>query len=225
MKSDKPIIADKELFRLWYEYYQLALESADPKIQKAVKESQQFYSDWNASEKLTFDTWWKSHRKLFHDDNVVRLASPFEMHTEDNLYVIIPKTKSQNDIIEEFKALVTREFGSASKRRKLSPVHRYAPTEIQGVKRDSLRMMLDLQKHIFSKQILKGVVLRERVIKFFGSERYKRRRNYIPMAFNVDNSNRLNDHAAEADRNIRRYRQKANALLLNVASGKFPGKY
>ena len=225
MKSDTPIIADKELFRLWYEFYQLALESTDPKIQKAVKKSLKFYSDWNASEKLKFDTWWKSHRNLFHDDHVVRLSSRSEIETEDNLYVIVPKAKSQNDLIEEFKALVTREFGTVSKRRKMLPVHRYAPTEIQGVKRDSLRMMLELQKHIFSKQELKGVALRNQVINFFAHNRYNKKRNVVPMSFTVDDSNRLNDHAEEADRNIRRYRQKAKSLLLNVASGKFPGKY
>ena len=38
-------------------------------------------------------------------------------------------------------------------------------------------------------------------------------------------SNRNNDHTEEAERNIRRYRQKAKKLMLNVASGQFPGKY
>ena len=111
------------------------------------------------------------------------------------------------------------------KGRKLPPAHRFAPTEIQGVKRDSLRMMFDLQKNIFSKAQLKGVALRERVLKFFSSERYKKKRNIVPMSFAIDASNRNNDHAAEADRNIRRYRQKAHQLLLNVAQGEFPGKY
>lgn len=225
MKSETPIIADKELFRLWYEFYLLALDSSDPKIQKALKKSHKFYADWNAAEKLKFDIWWKTHRSLFHDDNLVRLASDKEKRTEDNLYVVIPKSKSQTDILEEFKALIARELTSASKRRKLPPAHRFAPTEIQGVKRDSLRMMLELQKKVFSKVDLKGIALRERVINFFASERYKRKRNVVPMSFTVDDSNRRNDHSAEADRNIRRYRQKANALLLNVASGKFPGKY
>ena len=225
MKSDTPIIAEKELFRLWYEFYQLVLVSTDPKIQKALKKSQKFYADWNASAGLKFDIWWKSHRKLFVDEKIVRLASGMEKQTDENLYVIVPKAKSLADITEEFKTLMASELASASKRRKLPPAHRYAPTEIQGVKRDSLRMMLELQKHIFSKQQLKGVALRERVIKFFASERYTRKRNVVPMSFVVDAQNRNNDHAAEADRNIRRYRQKASALMLNVASGKFPGKY
>jgi hypothetical protein len=45
------------------------------------------------------------------------------------------------------------------------------------------------------------------------------------MSFAIDPANRNSDHGSEADRNIRRYRQKAKKLLLNVASGEFPGKY
>jgi len=45
------------------------------------------------------------------------------------------------------------------------------------------------------------------------------------MSFAIDRINRKSDHQEEAYRNIRRYRQKARKLLLNVALGVFPGKY
>ena len=45
MKSQLPIIADKELFRLWYEFYRLALDSNDKDIQRALKKSADFYAD------------------------------------------------------------------------------------------------------------------------------------------------------------------------------------
>ena len=225
MQSQIPIIADKELFRLWYEFYRLALASSDADVQKALKKSQRFYSEWHGSENLHFDDWWRNHRSLFHDDKVVRLHLIDDLMTKDNIYVTVPRGKSYGDIMEEFKSLIAKELPSKMKGRKLPPAHRFAPTEIQGVKRDSLRMMFDLQKNIFSKAELKGVALRERVLKFFSSERYKKKRNIVPMSFAIDASNRNNDHAAEADRNIRRYRQKAHQLLLNVAQGKFPGKY
>ena len=225
MKSDTPIIADKELFRLWYEFYRLALVSSDVDVQKTLKKSQSHYADWNGSDNLRFDEWWRNHRSLFHDTNVVRITDIDEVKSEENLYVTVPRDKSYGDILEEFKTLITNELPSKKKGRKTPPKHRYAPTEIQGVKRDSLRMMFDLQKNIFSQSELKGVALRERVLKFFSSERYRKKRNLVPMSFVVDTSNRNDDHSAEADRNIRRYRQKAHQLLLNVAQGKFPGKY
>ena len=225
MKSQTPIIADKELFRLWYEFYRLALISADVDVQKALRKSHSHYADWHGSGNLRFDEWWRNHRSLFHDSNVVRITDADKVKTEENLYVTVPRDKSYGDIFEEFKTLIANELPSKKKGRKTPPKHRYAPTEIQGVKRDSLRMMLDLQKYIFSQSELKGVALRERVLKFFSSERYRKKRNLVPMSFVVDASNRNDDHSAEADRNIRRYRQKAHQLLLNVAQGKFPGKY
>lgn len=223
MNSQTPIIADKELFRLWYEFYRLALASSDTDIQKALKKSHKFYADWEVTANMHFDDWWRTHRKLFHDVNVVRLTGASEEKSDANLYVTVPRGKSYGDILEEFKMLIEKELPSKMRGRKVPPPHKYAPTEIQGVKRDSLRMMLDLQKNIFSKSELKGVALTQRVHKFFSSERYKKKRNIVPMSFAVHDARE--DHSEEADRNIRRYRQKAKKLLMNVASGQFPGKY
>jgi hypothetical protein len=225
MKSESPIIADKELFRIWYEFYCLALRNSDDNIQKTIKKSRKFYADWEVNVDQHFDEWWQTHRELFHDTNCVSVTAPDAIRTDDNLYVTVPRGKAYGDILEEFKSLIEQELPTKAKRRKTPPPHRFAPTEIQGIKRDSLQMMLDMQKRIFSQSELKGAALRERVLKFFSSERYKKKRNLVPMSFVVDSSNKNDDHSAEADRNIRRYRQKAKKLLLNVASGQFPGKY
>ena len=119
--------------------------------------------------------------------------------------------------------MLSRELPKSTRGRKLPPQHRYAPTEIQGVKRDSLRMMLDLQRHVFSMPDLKGKALTDRVIKFFGSERFKKKQNEVPTVFRL--SLGTQEHTDEAERNIRRYRQKAKKLILNVARGEFPGRY
>jgi len=227
MKSKTPIIADKELFRLWYEFYCLALRSSDDKIQKALKKSRKFYADWEVNADQHFDDWWQTHRELFHDMNCVSVSvtAPDAIRTDDNLYVTVPRGKAYGDILEEFKALLDQELPTKAKRRKAPPPHRFAPTEIQGVKRDSLRIMLDMQKHIFSKSDLKGSALTKRVLEFFRSERYKKRTNEVPNSFKIDLASKIDDHLEEAERNIRRYRQKAKKLMLNVASGLFPGKY
>jgi len=46
--------------------------------------------------------------------------------------------------------------------------------------------MLDLQKHVFGQTDLKGVALTNRVLKFLGRERYKRKQNKIPAPFFID---------------------------------------
>ena len=225
MQTHLPLIADKELIRIWYEFYRLALSSPDSEIQKALKKSQKFYADWKGSANLHFDDWWREHRSLFLDEHIVRLSSTEEVRTNDNIYVTVPKGKSSAEILQEFKTLMDKELPAKMKVRKLPSTHRFAPTEIQGVKRDSLRMMLDLPKGVFFDESLKGAFLRQKVLKFFSSERYKKKINLVPMSFAIDRSNRSSDHQEEADRNIRRYRQKARRLLLNVATGVFPGKY
>lgn len=225
MKTTSAIIADKELFRLWYEFYRLALQSSDPAIKKALKKSSNFYADWDAHENLYFDEWWKTHRSLFLDSNRVAVTAIDAVRTGDNLYVTVPRGKAYGDILQEFKILIEQELPSLVKGRKTPPTHRYAPTEIQGVKRDPLRLLLALQKNVFADSTLQGLALRERVIKFFSSERYKRKENVVPMSFMISKGNRQDDHSPEADRSVRRYRQKGKKLLLNVASGQFPGKY
>ena len=225
MQTHLPLIADKELIRIWYDFYRLALFSTDSEVQKALKKSQKFYADWKGSENLHFDDWWREHRSLFLDEHIVRLSSTDEVRTNGNIYVTVPKGKSSAEILQEFKTLMDKELPAKMKVRKLPSTHRFAPTEIQGVKRDSLRMMLDLQKGVFFDESLKGAFLRQKVLNFFASERYKKKTNLVPMSFAIDRSNRNSDHQEEADRNIRRYRQKARKLLLNVASGVFPGKY
>ena len=223
MKSRAPIIADKEIFRLWYEFYRLALDSTDKSIQQALKKSAKHYADWNASERLHFDDWWVKHRSLFLDENIVRVTEKDEEQRSDNLYITVPRSKSYGDILKELKTLIDKEVLS-KKRRRIPVPHRFSPTEIQGIKGESIRVLLDLQKHVFSQTDLKGVALTTRVREYLGNERYKRKSNKIPDAFLITNSS-VDDHAEQTDRNVRRYRQKAKRLMLNVAKGEFPGKY
>ena len=220
-----PLIADKQLFRIWYEFYRIALASNDSSVVRALKKSARFYEEWGTDRNLHFDDWWKSHSHLFSDDSRIQVYESGSPRKINCVYLEIPTTKSQSDLVKEFRKILPIAVKSLKRGRKLPPTHKYAPTEIQGLKRDSLRMMLDLQKNVFINTSLKGESLRNRVQSFFGSERYKKKTNIVPMAFRLDANKRHVTHQDEADRNIRRYRQKASKLILNVASGVFPGKY
>jgi hypothetical protein len=223
MKSETPIIAKKELFRLWYEFYLLALNSEELEIVKALKKSAKFYADWGSDKTLKFDKWWIEHRHLFHDTETVRKVDANFTKRGDCLYFEVPKNKSYGDLVEEFKVALLGANPRAKRGRKIPTKHRYAPTEIQGVKEDSLRMMLDLQKRVFKQDRLKGAGLTMAVQTFFKQDRYIKKLNEIPSVF-AEMVGSL-DHSESAERNIRRYRQKAKKLILNVANGQFPGKY
>ena len=223
MNKKPPLVADKELYRLWYEFYKLALNSTNKDVQKALKKSRSFYADWEVIETERFDPWWAKHRELFEQRNFVSLVSDPSHVSRDSLLIEIPKTKTKAAAIEEIRELLDRHL--PKKRRNVITESKYVPTEIQGVKREALRMMLDLERHVFRKTALRGWDLFERVQKFFASERFKRKKNYVPQSFFVDRKINEGDNHENAERNMRRYRQKVQKLILNVASGEFPGKY
>jgi hypothetical protein len=131
----------------------------------------------------------------------------------------IPLTKGRTQVLAEIRALLPSLISVSPEK---SHSNKYVPTEVQGVKRDALRIMLDLERRIFRNDKLKGGELRERVLKFFSEERFKRRKNRVPATFLI---NDYADTVENVDRNIRRYRQKVRRLILNVANGEFPGRY
>lgn len=217
--TNNNLIARKEIFRLWYEFYRLALRSNDPKIRLAVKRSAAFYAAWEVRANEHFDDWWRTHQTLFQPlEFSVRLFDGEEVRSDSNLYVVIPKQTAHKRVVDEIKALLAVEAPTArGRRRKVPPKHAYAPTEIQGIKVEPLRLLLALTEHVFVDPSLRGRALVDRVQSYFASERYKRKKNTIPPSFVGDD--------AHVSRNIRRYRDRSKKVLLNVASGTFPGDY
>jgi hypothetical protein len=219
MNKRLSLIADKELFRLWYEFYKLALQSESKEVIRALRKSAKFYKDWEVMADQHFDDWWVTHRHLFEQKNVVRVLADGEKAAAESLVIEIPLNRPNSEIIAEVRRLLPK-----SKLRTAAGA-KYLPTEIQGVKRESLRMMLDLEKRVFTKTQLKGWDLYLRVMRFFESERYKKKQNRVPQSFFIDWKINAGENSENAERNLRRYRQKVKKLILNVAGGQFPGKY
>lgn len=220
MNKKTPLTADKELLRLWYEFYRLALQSTDKEVAKAVKKSKSFYKEWEVVEGELFDPWWAKHRHLFEQKEFVRVLSDGDKRTAGSVVLEIPTTKARTEVLAEIRSLLPTLL--PTRPTKSVTGGKYLPTEVQGVKRDSLRIMLDLEKRIFRNDKLKGEKLRERVQKFFNEERYRRKKNSVPYGFLLNTKHGNEDNV---DRNIRRYRQKVKQLILNVAGGEFPGRY
>jgi len=216
------LIADKEIFRIWYEYYKIALKSEDVEIKKALKQSSDFYREWGTDSELHFDDWWVSHQNLFNDDDKVKVVNSTSNVDSHHLFISVPKNRPIEMIQEEFNEILKKELNGRQNRLQL-PFHKFAPTEIQGFKRETTRLHLELQKFVFHDESLKGEKLFKRVEKFFSSERFKRKLNEVPEPFKPDRF-ALGDNQ-DAQRNIRRYRQRSRNILMNVAKGVFPGKY
>jgi hypothetical protein len=218
--SKSGLIADQELFRIWFGFYQLALVSEDPEIKSAMKKSQKFYADWGTDANVHFDDWWESHRQLFEDTSVVRMIGSCENMDEHHLYLAVPKTRSINVAIDEIRELLAEHFKVTRSKRTQVPMHRYAPTEVQGFKRETARLHLDMMREVFNDSTLRGKALYARVKEYFEHERFKKKKNVLPSPFaSLD----INDEGAK--RNVLRYRKRCEQLLMNVAGGVFPGVY
>ena len=161
MNKKTPLTADKELLRLWYEFYRLALQSTDKEVAKAVKKSKSFYKEWEVVEGELFDPWWAKHRHLFEQKEFVRVLADGDERTEGSVVLEIPTTKARTEVLAEIRSLLPTLL--PTRPTKSVTGGKYLPTEVQGVKRDSLRIMLDLEKRIFRNDKLKGEKLRERV--------------------------------------------------------------
>ncbi len=197
----------------------LALLSTDPKIKDALNVSAPTYAPWDMKKGEAFDDWWKTHSELFHKrEHAVRLLVEGETLSETSLYLVIDRGLAHSTVLSEVAALLQAHDPTArGERRKLPPQHNYAPTEIQGLKTDSLRLLLGLMQNVFCDKSLRGKALRDRVVAYFSEDRYKKKKNKVPGQFLGED-----DHVS---RNIRRYRTRGQKLLLNVAFGDFPGTY
>ena len=214
------LVADKELFRIWFEFYKLALVSNDKEVQSALRKSKKIYADWEINSNEYFDDWWISHKHLFIDIDNVRLMAVDELKDDEHLYVVVPRTRSINVAVDEFTELLSKEFNVTRRKRTHVPKHRFAPTEIQGFKRDVMRLTLNLMKNVFQDESLKSKVLYEKVQIYLETSRFKKQKNEIPNIFED-----LKNGSEDAKRNIRRYRTRWMKILLNVANGRFPGTY
>jgi len=215
--NESGLIADKELFRIWFEFYKLALVCKDTKVQSALRKTKKFYSEWGTDTEVHFDDWWITHCHLFVETDSVRLMNGTERTDKTHLYIVVPRTRSINVAVQEFEELLKAEFKATRTKRTHVPIHRFAPTEVQGFKRETMRLTLDLMKNVFIDESLKSDALYQKVEDYLQKDRYKKQKNEIPKLFEDMTSGN-----EDAKRNIRRYRSRGKKILLNVASGKFP---
>jgi hypothetical protein len=215
-------IASPQIYRLWFEFYKIALKSKDKEVISALKKSKNFYASWGIDTEIHFDDWWKENQHLFYETKKIKLIEGNEPITDDSHLVIsFPKDIPLEVLMKEFLERVAPELEKRKNRTKITE-HRYAPTEVQGVKQDSLRLYFELYEKVFSNEKLKGKDQFEAVKSYF-LDRFKKKPNEIPEYFSDydDNEERIESSM----RNVRRYKKKCLQLILNVANGEFPGRY
>lgn len=218
----------RETYRLWFEYLKVAFASRNPDVIAALKSTTGFYAPWEVTSDTRFDPWWKTHQHLFAEEHTVRALAHGEVPSDpDALVVMVPLTQSPTILTRQVKAIIQaavaeREKSAAKKRKaKKSPSARYRPTDGAEPKLAAVREMLTVYRDVHLKNPkLRGEALLNAAHAFYLGRKTKKGAK-VPMALQVNNVS----GQTTAMRNLRRYIQKAEAVVLNVARGEFPGEY
>ena len=224
-KPQANLAARKEAFRLWFEYLKIARQSKDPKIKSALVVSEPYYRPWEMDKAEKFDPWWKTHLHLFEEKFVVRELTAGEAPLDsDALLIEVPLTQSPTILTRKVKAIIQAAFEArerTERKGKKKPTAYYRLTEGSEPKFDAVREMLSVYRDVHLKNPkLKGEKLLEATHRYYLGRKSKKWAN-VPVVLKYNSSG----DQVRAMRNLRRYIQKAEQVMLNVARGQFPGPY
>ena len=224
-KAQNNLAARKEAFRLWFEYLKIARLSKDAKVKSALVVSEPYYRPWEMDKAEKFDPWWKTHGHLFEEKFVVREIKAGEAPSDpDALLIEIPLTESPTILTRKVKAIIQAAFKAherTERKGKKKPTAYYRLTEGSEPKFDAVREMLSVYRDVHLKNPkLKGEKLLDATHRYYLGRKNKRWAK-VPMALMYSHE----DEKVRAMRNLRRYIQKAELVVLNVARGQFPGPY
>ena len=215
-------MSPKQGFRLWFEFYKLALK--DPDLATEVEKTRAFYEPWGDVAAQTFDRWWTEKHQLFEETRV-REISRIGKET-DALYIAIPLQQPLIRTMKQVKAIVE---GKQSERAKAAGIEGRR-TKAVGIGQYRLTPGVEF-RHTTVKDVLLvyGVYLAngkpkinakflEKIQEFYRS---RPRAKKVPPQLGTDpNSPDLESTL----RSIRRYVERAEELMLAAASGDFPGQ-
>ena len=228
--THKSIYAERrEAYRLWFEYLRLARQSGARDVRAALDASRAFYEPWELDQTDDFDGWWKSHRQLFEEQFVVRVLGPGEKPIDDAALIIeVPLRRSPTDLARAVRSIIQEAWNSKerkSRKGKKRPSARYSLSNGAEPKLQALDEMLSIYRDVHLTQPnLKGKKLLQAVHAYYLGRKNKRLAK-VPSSFVLRNDSTDADDLARVLKNLRRYIQKAERVILNAANGQFPGKY
>jgi hypothetical protein len=224
-RSKATLAARKEAYRLWFEYLKVAIQSPDKKVKSALLVSEPYYRPWQMAGAAKFDSWWADHQSLFDEKYIVRELAHGEMAMDPNALLLeVPLTQSPTILTRKVKAIIQAAYERRAKterKGKTKATAYYHMTEGAEPKLDAVREMLSIYRDVYLKNPkLRGEKLLEAVHKYYLNRKNKKWAK-IPMPFLPGPY----EDKERVLRNIRRYIQKAETVVLNVARGQFPGEY
>ena len=190
--------ANKQNYRIWFNYLQIALEKYPKLIDK------KYYSKWHISlikKGMRFDTWFKEHKHLFIENKKIS--------------ILIPSTLSYNDAVKKVKELLkgktdqTTEFNITSKRFHYLEIDDYLKCykkRQQGKKLYDIGFDIALEYEQKSERYLKSKKLLQRKL----------------LQKKIDDMKNAQDNVINI---VLRKIRKCEKIIQNTAKGQFPGEY
>lgn len=219
------LIERKEAFRLWFEYLKLAQSLKNKEFERAFKKSSKYYAPWNMQKDENFFVWWRTHSQLFEEKFLVKQLQPGELpNNPDSLIIEVPLTQAPSVLIKHIKIILQKASNQSdrtSRKGNKQTTAFYKLSDGAEPKLDAVREMLTVYRDVYLKNKgMRGEKLLDACHSFYLGRKNKRWAK-IPLALMPD----TDGDKVRAMRNMRRYIQKAEKVLLNVASGEFPGSY
>jgi hypothetical protein len=218
----------REVYRLWFEYLRVASKSSKRNVQDALKRSKVFYAAWGDVSDVKFNEWWKDKGHVFEDKYVVRQLRHGENPNDPtSLVVEIPLTQSPTKLTGRVKAIIQDAWSARerhTRKSKRRPTSQYQLSADAEPKLRAVREMLTVYRDGYLRnknRNMRGSDLLEEVHRLYLGRKNKSWAK-VPSPLLYDR--KYGDNSV-ALRNLRRYMQKAERIVLNVANGEFPGRY
>ena len=213
----------KQHIRIWFEFYKLAL--SDPRFSKQVEKSQAFYRPWGELGGLSFDKWWSTHSFLFDELKVREIQAV--ARSEAVIHLALPLSLGTKQAMEQVKEIFTgrqREMAAklGDRRTKSTSVgaamfHLTVGAELRGPTVDTVLMVYrDVYLPAGRPRINEQFAYK--VVNYFKSSRTKLAVHFL-RDVNPDDPGFPNQL-----RQLRRYIERAEDLVLAAAKGDFPGR-
>lgn len=215
-------MSPKQGFRLWFEFYKLAL--GEPALAAEVEKTRSFYEPWGHVRTQTFDHWWAEKRHLFGETAVrqvnrigdepgaIYLAVPLQQP-------LIRSMRQVKEIIEARQLDVAKAVGIEGRRTKAAGVGQFHLTPGVEFRHTTVKdVLLVYQLYAAQGKPKINAKFLEKIQEFYRSRPRAKR---VPMQFAAD----PNSVGFESTlRSIRRYKERAEELMLAAARGDFPGQ-
>ncbi len=174
----------------------------------------------------SFNEFWSSQKHLFVDSEIVRRLNNDEQPPSQSLVLVVPLNKGVTELLTDIKSVLLDEFerlGHHEQQRKRQRQAIYLLTPGSQPKLETIREMLSCYRDVYlPNPHLKGKKLLKAVHNYYLGRKNKKWAK-IPQVLKFKSGDE--DDKIRIMRNIRRYLQTADQIVLNVAKGNFPGEY